>query len=243
MISSARAAPGSRASARIEAIDVGDVGHGQLDRREVDRHLQIVAGLRPPAGELMAGGAQHVLADPHDLAAHLGDGHEHGRRDRAQARMGPPGQRLKAIRPAGVELDDRLEGDGDLAPGDRSGQRSADPQPRGRAGRRLGVGDTDPVAAALGQPQRLGGPGDQGRAVDVDVGGCRGQADGDGHRQPVAAHGHRLVADRRADAVGELDRLHLLGRSRGAGSGTRRLPAVPRRPRRRADERSGGRRG
>src|SRR5262245_57040297 len=64
----------------------------ELDRREVDRHVQRAG----PGRRLAAGLAQNPFPDLHDEAAVLGERNEGRGRDQPAFRMPPPYQRLEA---------------------------------------------------------------------------------------------------------------------------------------------------
>ena len=88
---------GRQARLAQRRLDVaGQLAARDLARRHVDRHVQLLrpGQLAAPARELGAGGAQHVAAELGDQPALLGDGDEHGRRDRAALGMHPAGERL-----------------------------------------------------------------------------------------------------------------------------------------------------
>ena len=71
-----------------------------------------------PMGRLHAGGAQHPFAERQDQAGFLGQRDEVGRRDHAALGMIPAHQRLEAGDLAGLQVEDRLVVDLELAVGD-----------------------------------------------------------------------------------------------------------------------------
>ncbi len=163
---------------------LGDVGLAQLQRRQVDRDVEIGA----PECRRLARQTQHLLAERADRAGLLGDRNERLGRHLAADRMLPAHQRLGADDLAIVEPDLGLERDADLVAADRAQQvdlelvavvqraleiGAIDAERRRRAGRRLmlrEVGAFERILAAVGRAadQRDAGADAELQAMAID---------------------------------------------------------------------------
>ena len=93
----------------------------QRQRRDVDRHANIVTESTPPPAILQRL-AQHELRQTGDLQRLLGEGHELVGRDDAPLRVVPTHERFGSDRPAAGDLDLRLIADRELGFLDRRGE-------------------------------------------------------------------------------------------------------------------------
>ncbi len=117
--------PGRREAGVAQDLDdvVGEVAGEDLVHGDVHRDAEVVVpGQVPPAFRGPAGAAQHLEADLVDRARLLGQRDEHVRGHGRLAGPAPPRERLQHRRPPRAQVDDRLEGDVDLAALDGAGQ-------------------------------------------------------------------------------------------------------------------------
>ena len=198
----------------VEAGLVEDADHArdevlvaELDRRDVDRELDP----RPLPG-LLAGAAQHPLAQRHDQAALLGDADEFGWRDHAVLGMRPAHQRLDPDNAGAVDRDLRLEVQQQLVAGDGVAQILLDHalEMQRPVHLRLEEGIAVP-ALVLGLIERGVGEAQQRAAVGAvtrSVGDADRAADADGDAADLEGLSQR-VEDALAERRAGVRRLHM----------------------------------
>ena len=130
VISKVRSCGSMPASCDLGHDLVDEAGLLELERRQVDAQLErFEAGQAMPFDDLSRGRLEDRPAEGEDRAVLLGEADELGRVDRPARRVVPADERLDADDPAAGEDDDRLVGDGQVAPADAStelgGQRVA----------------------------------------------------------------------------------------------------------------------
>ena len=195
---------------RVREVAVGDLAGGEVDR-DVERAL--VGTLLVPLEHLAAGALLDPAPDRLDQAALLGDRDEVGRVELAVAGVVPADQGLERGHLAAREVDHRLVVEDELVAFDPLAQLALGLEPAQRAGPHLGVEELAAGAAAFLRPvHRRVGVADQ----HVRVGGLAGRGTGDGDPEAggdevVGAGDHVGLGEGRRDAIGDRDRLVLVG--------------------------------
>ena len=181
-------------------------GIAELHRRDVDGHLH--AGR--PAARVLAGAAQHPLAETRDLADILGNGDEAVGRDQAVDRVPPAHQRLAAAEAVLVEIEDRLVEYFEFPVVDRVAQVEFDRAARLQPRVHLRLEEAPGAAAfALGAVERDVGTLDQLLARSAIAGGDR-NADAAADGDPVAVDFERF-GDRIDDPARQQRRIFRIG--------------------------------